>query len=61
MSEKLPMEKLAELDITISRYLRQLEGDAWRDEPTLLGWSHVEMELAGVVPAMPGAIPTVEL
>ncbi len=47
---KLPVEKLEAITLAVTRYQRQLEGDAWRDEPTLIGWDHVHVELVGVVP-----------
>ncbi len=49
---RLPPDKLSEITLAVTRYLRQLEGEAWRDEPTLLGFEHVHVELVGVVPTV---------
>lgn len=44
---RLDAEKWREWD---RRLARLLEADAWRPEPTLLGFEHVHAELVGVVP-----------
>ena len=47
---RLSPDKLSEITMAVVRYQRQLEGEAWRDEPTLIGWDHVHVELVGIVP-----------
>ncbi len=49
---RLPPDKLSEITMAVTRYLRQLESDAWRDEPTLMGFEHMHVELVGVVPTV---------
>jgi len=49
---RLSAGKLEGITLSITRYLRQLEGDAWRDEPTLLGFDHVHPELVGAIPTV---------
>lgn len=53
-SPRLSADKLESITLAVTRYLRQLEGEAWADTPTLLGFDHVHPELVG-------AVPTVEL
>ncbi len=52
IDRRLSPDKLSEITMAVVRYQRQLEGDAWQDEPTLLGFEHVHVELVGVVPTV---------
>lgn len=49
---RLSPDKLSEITLAVTRYLMQLAGEWDRDEPTLLGWDFVEVELVGIVPTV---------
>jgi hypothetical protein len=50
---RLSAAKLEGITLAVTRYLRQLEGDQWRDEATSPGgWDVVHAELVGAVPTV---------